>query len=537
MEAIEQKLWLRRYKRFDPFYEALLRSPPSTLAMATGKLSIGSPTFSLAKVYATRELTRPITPTTVDIPGTIDALLGLQQPDGRWKLDAAFHHVMHNLVPPCPSGVGAAMWATACAVTTLRRQPDAFDKLERPCERGLAQVENQVFEWAKHELPSIPLDANLEARPVAGPSLQETMLRNQPPSTNDETIDDLYRAVAVQPAKKRSAKFEPDAVSARIVRQLDAASATAVAYGLKREFSPKVGTSNRHYQVGDWVECCWRRPLHASSAVQATRQDEWSRARIAHVYTEEQSAVDVVFQDNRKEHQRRVPLDCIRRPNSVKPSRSQVLRDLQARWVQEPLPLKDELQRLAKIAGRDNVRSPTWCELSRRSTSPKNSQTFRSCHTRSSLTLPTLEEPRALDTPGHSAQDSPSTVPMLPPSHAAAIEAILAYEKCLAKVPSVLQPCCHLYKTARLFGDRLHAFDAWMPVALELVEATATAVDLVYALERSIQHPSSHGNQTHSTYTPFLWFGRPFLTSVAHGLEMLAASAELIGTARTFILQ
>ncbi|KAF0774816.1 hypothetical protein AaE_001485 [Aphanomyces astaci] len=163
MESIEQKLWLRRYKRFDPFYEALLRSPPSMLAMATGKISIGSPTFPLAKAYIT-SATAEVPPTSDDVPRTVDALLGLQQPDGRWKLDDAFLHSMHHLVPPCPSGVGAAMWATACAVAALRRQHEEFDKLEHPCERGLTQVDSQVFEWAKHQLPSIPLEGNPGAR-------------------------------------------------------------------------------------------------------------------------------------------------------------------------------------------------------------------------------------------------------------------------------------------------------------------------------------------------------------------------------------
>ncbi|KAF0718837.1 hypothetical protein As57867_001434, partial [Aphanomyces stellatus] len=100
MERVEQKLKLARFKRFDPFLDALLRSPPSKLAMATGKLSIGSPSFPLAKAYPSSS-TRPVTPPP-PATDTISVLLRLQQPDGRWKMDYALAHALHGLVPAVP---------------------------------------------------------------------------------------------------------------------------------------------------------------------------------------------------------------------------------------------------------------------------------------------------------------------------------------------------------------------------------------------------------------------------------------------------
>ncbi|ETV75748.1 hypothetical protein H257_10122 [Aphanomyces astaci] len=503
MESIEQKLWLRRYKRFDPFYEALLRSPPSMLAMATGKISIGSPTFPLTKAYIT-SATAEVPPTSDNVPRTVDALLGLQQPDGRWKLDAAFLHTMHHLVPPCPSGVGAAMWATACAVAALRRQHEEFDKLEHPCERGLTQVDSQA--------------------PPSEDASDDDLAPNNMPSTS------------LISTKKRRSIFELDVASAQMVRQLDHASATAVAHGLQREFSPKIDTSKRPFQVGDTVECCWRRPLPSSNT--PARLDTWHPARIAHVYTDNvHGMADVVYQDKRKEKQRRVPKNCIRRPNSVAPSRSQVLGDLHKRWVLEPLPLNAELDRLAEIMSHDTVYLPAWRDVTAQAapTSPHHAANHP-LHLRTSSSLNQI---RASSSPVKSpvplspaaqvhAVDSASSMTSMPLPHDAVIEAILAYEKYIAKLPKVLRPCRHLYKTARLFGDRIHAFDAWMPVAIELVAATATVVELVYALEQSIQAaPMTTDGPIRPVFTPFLWLGRSFLTSVANALNALGDCAEL----------
>ncbi len=139
------------------FYDALMQSPPSAMALASGQLSIGAKQFSLAKVYQSH--LPPATDSVNRCPQeTLDALLHLQEPDGRWKSNAALSATLHHLIPECPAGVGEGMWATACAVACLRRYIHAFDRLEAPCALGLTHVDVNVYEWAKQKLPPIPVE-------------------------------------------------------------------------------------------------------------------------------------------------------------------------------------------------------------------------------------------------------------------------------------------------------------------------------------------------------------------------------------------
>ncbi|KAG9403484.1 hypothetical protein AC1031_006124 [Aphanomyces cochlioides] len=471
MESIEAKLRLARYKKFDPFYEALLRSPPSKLAMATGRLSIGAPSFPLSKAF---QSTPKAAPTVLALgTDTISTLLALQQLDGRWNMDDAFVHAMHGLVPPCPPGVGATMWATACALAALRRHPADFERLDLPCSKALTQVDTQVFEWAKQALPPIPNEAN-----------------TAPKLTTPE-----YIAPEVVIQRKN---IQVDRLSQEILRHVESSAANALHEGYAREFKPR-NLPPQPFQVGDVIECCWRQARSASN--QPCVQAEWSPARIASV-DDNDTRVDVVYLGGRRERLRGVDAAHVRRPNAVKKAPKEVLRDLQRTWL-EPLPLQDELKRVQQVVRAKTP--PPWHD--RTNIEKQATPTRRSLPPRrqTNTVAATNDLPRNDD-------GKP-----LPPSHEATIAAILAYEKCLAKVSPVLKQCSRLYRSsARSFRDRIHAFDAFTPVVVELVLATVDCIERVFSLE-----------QSSTVFAPFLWHGEPFLHSVAHHADSFASSKTL----------
>ncbi|KAF0735111.1 hypothetical protein Ae201684P_002590 [Aphanomyces euteiches] len=475
MESIEAKLRLARYKNFDPFYEGLLRSPPSKLAMATGRLSIGAPSFPLSKAF---QSTPKAAPTELAFAtDTISTLLALQQLDGRWNMDDAFLHAMHGLVPPCPPGVGSTMWATACALAALRRHPADFERLDLPCSKALTQVDAQVFEWAKQALPHIPNAANTAPKLLTA-------------------LEDAAPDVVLQ--RKTT---QVDRLSQEIQRHVESSAANALQEGYAREFKPR-NLPPEPFQVGDVVECCWRQAQRANNA--PCGQAEWAPARIASV--DDKNKVDVVYLGGRRERLFGVDAALVRRPNAVKKAPNEVLRDLDRTWL-EPLPLQDELQRVQQVVRAKTP--PPWHE----------STNIEKQTTRTRRSRPPRRQTNAVAAATNDFFRNNDGKP-LPPAHEATIAAILAYEKCLAKVSPVLKQCSRLYRSsARSFRDRIHAFDAFTPVVLELVLATVDCIERVFSFEQSLQ--------SSTVFAPFQWHGEPFLHSVAHHADSFASCKPL----------
>lgn len=57
-------------------------------------------------------------------------VLDLQTPNGQWRLCKRLYHALGHTpasIPCPPDGVNDGRWATALAVTFLRRRPDIID--------------------------------------------------------------------------------------------------------------------------------------------------------------------------------------------------------------------------------------------------------------------------------------------------------------------------------------------------------------------------------------------------------------------------
>lgn len=64
------------------------------------------------------------------LPEDLAAVLQLQTPIGQWKLCKRLYRALGHTpasIPSPPEGVKDGRWATALAVTFLRRQPDLID--------------------------------------------------------------------------------------------------------------------------------------------------------------------------------------------------------------------------------------------------------------------------------------------------------------------------------------------------------------------------------------------------------------------------
>lgn len=64
------------------------------------------------------------------LPKEITAVLELQSPSGQWRLCKRFFRALGHTpesIPSPPEGVKEGRWATALAVTFLRRSPDLID--------------------------------------------------------------------------------------------------------------------------------------------------------------------------------------------------------------------------------------------------------------------------------------------------------------------------------------------------------------------------------------------------------------------------
>lgn len=64
------------------------------------------------------------------LPNEIATVLELQTPSGQWQLNKRLYRALGHTpasIPSPPEGIQDSRWATALAVTFLRRRPDVID--------------------------------------------------------------------------------------------------------------------------------------------------------------------------------------------------------------------------------------------------------------------------------------------------------------------------------------------------------------------------------------------------------------------------
>ncbi|KAF0714094.1 Aste57867_4049 [Aphanomyces stellatus] len=358
---------------------------------------------------------------------------------------------------------------------------------------ALTQVDAHVFEWAKQRLPPIPLEGN-----------QDPYDDGVPP--------------APEPTVHRP--IDADKLSRHVMQSLDGATVSALDAGHTLDLHPPFHHHGRSLERGQVVECCWRAPPR-SHGLPPCRHDTWFPARIAHVHG---AAVDVVFQDGRHEKLTQVDSTYVRCvPTKVQ--RTHVLAELAQRW-HDPLVLQDELARVTQAIRVVSAPPPWQPSTTTTAVVPASPHPPRRTRlpsllpatTAASVCSPTDRELVTALLLRRPCDDNNAPHVPLPPGHDTAIAAIFAYEKIVARVPAILDQCSHVYLSARTFADRLHAFDAFASVVVDLVQATLVGVERVYALEQSLQG---------SVFTPFNWLGAPLLASMAHGMDSLASYPAL----------
>ncbi|KDO28362.1 hypothetical protein SPRG_06601 [Saprolegnia parasitica CBS 223.65] len=296
------------------------------------------------------------------------------------------------------------MWATACALAVLRRQPEHYDRLEKACALALAHVDSHVFECAKHAMPPVPL--------------------------------------SIAPA-------------------------------------------------GEAIESCFRKSSHSLYAVPEV-QDVWAPAHVLYIHTTKPPLYDLQYDDGGREKVLRVNGRHLRRSGVTRLETSKsMLEHVTTRWL-TPVPVQDEVERPPDTS------TVLWI------TADTKRATASSSHAKSR---------------GPAAYAAPRT---LTPLEADVIASILRHEKVLASFLAKVDACSALYTSARIFGEKIHAFDAFTQLAPAVVESTLACIEHVVALQEVLAGPGVQH------YVPFMWHGQPFLSTVLHQFDRLQGRHDLV---------
>ncbi|OQR99674.1 ADP-ribosylation factor, partial [Thraustotheca clavata] len=465
----------------DTFYAALLQSPPTKAALAQGKLSIGNKKFQLEKLY--KKAPTPQPKVLRKIPqDTIDILLELQQPDGRWKLSSELQDCLYNVIPPTPVGVAEGMWATACALAVLRRHPEHYDRLEKACAVAVTHVDTIAFGNAKMQMPPVPL--------AIAPGVY---IRGQTPALEPPVV------------------YDADSISRTIVKDIAPTAKLLLAQGYKSDFD--YGAANKKafapFQCGELVEASWRKQTKGIlDAPTATL--EWFPAIILYVHPKE-ALYDVQFQCPPHEKILRVPKQYVRRRGvSTQETAKTMLDHVRENW-HIPVVIQDEINRF-NTAVEVKHKRPEW-SVPPISHQIGGSQLQKEIKRASSLAS---IAPMSLD--DILQQSKPASVT---PAEAKVVECILKYEALVGKLFNEVRTCSALYNKARIFATKIHAFDTFTQLVPKVVENTLECIELVNGIQLALEIPSA-------PYTPFLWHGRPFLSLVIHQFDTLRHQKDLV---------
>ncbi|OQR83333.1 Amino Acid-Polyamine-Organocation (APC) Family [Achlya hypogyna] len=463
---------------FDSFYEALVQSRPSRAALALGKLSIGNKKFALERIYA-----KPATPPPRRAPpaDTLDVLLALQQSDGRWKLNEDLQTCLYGVVPPAPEGVTEGMWATGCALAVLRRHPEHYDRLEKACAVALAHVDSHAFETAKLLMPPVPL--------AIAP---EVYIRGNTPAPVPPIV------------------YDADVLSRSILREMPVAARVLLRRGCRRELDYRVVNQRARapFTAGEAVEACWRKTSKSVLAVPEV-QSVWAPAQVLYVHAA-MSLYDIQYEHGAREKVVRVPGKYLRRPGITHLETAKSMVDhVQERWL-TPVPIHEEIERCTAALSVQAQR-PEWCSdpvYQRRSGTPPKLRPIRR------KTKATRD-----DAGSEGLLGEPSTT--LTPLETDVIAAILRHENALKSLHEEVDSCSRLYTKARVFAEKIHAFDAFTTLAPSVVQSTLECIELVATLQATLESPGG-------PYVPFLWHGRPFLSTVLHQFDALQTYPHLV---------
>lgn len=281
---------------------------------------------------------------------------------------------------------------------------------------------------------------------------------------------------------------------------------------VKGVFQPK--PDDKAFQVGERVECCYRRV--DGGATRAVRHAQWFPCRVTFVDVTSRCA-HVEYLDGDGERVRRVPLKflrCLRADEQL--ARNAEFDRLRATWLSAS-PLQDEIDRLQEVQARNSRKEP-WNQRFSCDQPPTRSP-IKSEESSSAGFDPDRLEPRPrsrsrpliIQPPSSSssrlAADKQQQIDQL---FQAALLLLMAYDRALAKVRSAVKTGCAKYATAVLYRERFHAFDDFGAAVKELVEATVDVLDAIRAWKERLV--ASGGKAARAA--AFVWNGSDFTHTV-----------------------
>lgn len=324
---------------------------PAKLARKQRTQSVLQPEHFLTRAHALtlqrqrHEAAAAKPPPPPPLPAALDALLLLQQSDGRWEWTDGFVRALGSRVPDVPvPGMAAWRWATVLSVAFLRRHPEVHDRVARACELAEEHIDESLLALARDSLPpaaahvryTAPLDDALvrvgrwreaEQQLMASAGYRAFLAH---PDEGSEGEGSQFAGLAEASEGARSVssatRSRASACRASASRPSHAASAsgattsaTAVATAaaaaearrehralLAREFEAAARRRRPQPQRDDGVLVCMRR---VGRWGELARSDVWHPARVTRA--REDGSVDVAFLDGLRERAHAIPRSCV----------------------------------------------------------------------------------------------------------------------------------------------------------------------------------------------------------------------------------
>lgn len=347
-------------------------------------------------------------------------------------------------------------------------------------------------------------------------------------------------------AAKRKREFEEEVMelSMQQARRLPVGTQKLLVSTMQGEVESifKEASSGNGFDVGECVECCFRRS--DGGATRAAKLSQWFPCKITFVDIAMCTA-HVEFLDGDYERVRQVPFTFLRYPLSERRrARGIEFVKLRERWLNAS-PFEDEINRLTEVRNAQNdlsLRELTilGSPMLNLKIQAKNSQR-ELWNLRNVRESPTVKPARKIDMDADTVEARPRSRsrPLIarPTSSSlssrqvlerqqidklfqAAADLMVTYDRAFAHTHTTVKACCKKYSTAVLYRERFHAFDDFGIAMKALVEVT---VDTLGAVKSWKQLQIALGGKAARSVS-FIWNGKDFSHTVGKSFSHVVAS-------------
>ena len=139
--------------QFNEFFKAFTSSPSTKMALRERKSSVLNPSYYLRQTMQ-QKIEKIVH---VSFPAHVNALIAIQQDDGKFELSRKFKKALMGIVPDSPNGIIEWKWATALAMVLFTRAgPSYYDHIEVYYRKAAIHIDPTIIAVARTLMPPIP---------------------------------------------------------------------------------------------------------------------------------------------------------------------------------------------------------------------------------------------------------------------------------------------------------------------------------------------------------------------------------------------